>query len=101
MKQSAHQKIITGNDLLSGEVVYLSAIGNWTRLHEAAGLLASSEVAEARLAEIVAQDTTVVGPYIADATQNEFDATVPVHFREVFRATGPTNRWLGKQVQNV
>ena len=101
MKQNAHQKIITGNDLLSGEVVYLTASGSWTDTHQAASLIGSSEMAEARLAEIIAEDTTVVGPYIADATLNEFNAATPVHFREVFRATGPTNRVLGKQVQNV
>ena len=104
VQQTANPKIITGNDLLSGEVVYLSHTGNWACWHYEAAPFATADVAEAKLAEIMAQDTSVVGPYVAEATLDSRNIAAPVHFRDVFRATGPTNRALGKQVlepQNV
>ena len=31
-------KVVTANDLLEGDVIYLTASGDWTRLHEEAEL---------------------------------------------------------------
>lgn len=92
-------KIVTANDLLSGEVVYLSASGNWSTLHSDAVVLDDIQ-ADARLAEVQKFDTSVVGPYLAGAAQGD-NAPSPIHFREVFRTKGPSNRHLGKQAHVI
>ena len=98
MTHEATAKIITANDLLSGEAVYLSKSGAWSPLHSDAVLLDHTQ-GDTRLAEVQNHNTSVVGPYLADATQG--DTPSPVHFREVFRTKGPSNRFLGKQVHIV
>ncbi len=97
MKHDTSPRIITANDLLSGRVVYLGAAGGWVGAHEHAVLFADLAEASARLAGIEAQDGSVVGPYLAPARHGAQGSPVPVHFREAMRATGPTNRFFGKQ----
>lgn len=99
MTNEATAQIITANDLLSGEVVYLSDAGKWSREHGDAALLGNVQ-ADARLSEVQKSDPSVVGPYLAGATQRD-DAPSPIHFREVFRTKGPSNRFLGKQAHAV
>ena len=96
MTIEANAQIITANDLLSGEVVYLSASGDWSPKHGDA-VLFNNDQADTRLNEVQASDQSVVGPYLAGATQGG-DAPAPIHFREVFRTKGPSNRFLGKQI---
>ena len=89
-------KVVTANTLRSGEVVYLTAEGTWTPCHEDAELIEDEALAEARLAAAAAQATTVVGPYLADATMGP-EGPRPVHIREAFRTRGPSNYHHGKQ----
>lgn len=89
-------KIVTGNDLLCGDVVYLSSDDTWVRQHENAELLWDSAHATTRLAYADQQQAQIVGAYLADATAQP-SGPAPVHFREKFRARGPSNLPHGKQ----
>lgn len=88
-------KVITANALLEGDVVYLAGDG-WTRALSEAEIQTDEAVAELRLIEASAQSDRVVGVYLADVTVQDGVAH-PVHFREDFRATGPSNYAHGKQ----
>jgi hypothetical protein len=78
-------------------VVYLTKSGAWALRHKAAILFKDVAEATIRLAEIARTDTSVVGPYVAAARLGKYQTAEPVHFREAFRATGPSNRFIGKQ----
>ena len=96
MKGRFTPKVVTANDLLAGDVIYLTADGRWSRWHFEADLIDDAARAAARLAEAEAQADRVVGAYLADARPGP-DGPEPVHFREAFRARGPSNRPHGKQ----
>ena len=88
-------KIITANALLEGDVVYLRG-DDWTRDLSEAEILTDEADADLRLIEASAQSNKVVGVYLADVKiQNGIPH--PTHFREDFRATGPSNYAHGKQ----
>lgn len=89
-------KVVTGNDLRLGDVVYLTADDRWTRLHSEAELIEDEERAQLRLAHAAAQKTVIVGPYLADAKLGP-NGPEPIHFREAFRTRGPSNYAHGKQ----
>ncbi|KIN66368.1 DUF2849 domain containing protein [Sulfitobacter noctilucicola] len=88
-------KVVTANALLEGDVIYLSADG-WTRDLSQADVLTDEADADLRLIEASAQVDTVVGVYLADVDVQD-GVPVPVHFREAFRAKGPSNYIHGKQ----
>ncbi|MEM6940615.1 MAG: DUF2849 domain-containing protein [Pseudomonadota bacterium] len=90
-------KIVTANALLEGDVVYQTATG-WSRDFAAAEVLTELETAQARLAHAQIQAGQIVGAYLADVTLDAADHR-PGHFREVFRARGPSNYPHGKQEQ--
>lgn len=102
MSTTFSPKVITANDLECGDVVYLSVNGHWVRQHKDAELLLEAEHATNRLRFAEAQQGQVVGVYLADAITG-INGPSPVHFREVFRARGPSNLFHGKQSeqQNV
>jgi len=90
-------KVITANALLEGDVIYQTPFG-WTRQMEEAEVLTDEAHADLRLIEAQAQSGQIVGAYLADVTLD--GATpMPVHFREAFRAKGPSNYAHGKQEQ--
>ena len=89
-------KIVTANALLEGDVVYLSATGDWVRDLQSAEVFESQALADLKLLEAEAQAHEVVGAYLADiAIQDGRIETT--HFREAFRAKGPSNYFHGKQ----
>ena len=88
--------VLTANDLLEGDVVYLAPDGGWTRHLGAARLFEDREEANRCLARAQAREEVVIGPYLADAVPGGRRGPQPVHFREAFRATGPTNYPHGK-----
>jgi hypothetical protein len=90
-------KVVTANDLRAGDVVYLTAYGQWSRLHGEAHLFTAEDEANAALSRAAAQSLIVVGVYLADAKAGP-NGPEPVHFREVFRTRGPSNYAHGKQV---
>lgn len=96
MSSSFTPKIITANDLICGDVVYLSVEGHWVRRHKDAEFLEDAAQATKRLSFAETQQAQVVGVYLADAIAGA-NGPSPVHFREAFRARGPSNHFHGKQ----
>ncbi|MDF1873092.1 DUF2849 domain-containing protein [Vannielia sp.] len=97
MSRAFTPKVVTANALIEGDVVYLTATGEWTRRHDQARLFTEQQAAEAALSAASLQVADVVGVYLADATEGA-TGPQPDHFRERFRATGPSNYAHGKQV---
>ncbi|MEO0389147.1 MAG: DUF2849 domain-containing protein [Pseudomonadota bacterium] len=88
-------KVLTANDLLEGDVIYATAEGTWTRTLTKAALLTDPAEAEARLDATAHLAHLLVGAYLADARQGALGPE-PLHFREAFRAAGPSNYDHGK-----
>lgn len=88
--------VVTANDLLEGDVIYLAPSGAWVRALDQAALFTAPESAEAALAQASAQTDRLVGAYLAPARATP-DGPAPGHFREAFRARGPSNYPHGKQ----
>ena len=95
MSKSFTPKVITANDLLKGDVIYQTATG-WVRDLADAEILTHEAHADLRLIEGSQQIADVVGVYLMDVA---LDGTAPqtTHFREAFRAKGPSNYVHGKQ----
>lgn len=81
--------IVSANDLLSGAVIYLAADDSWVATMAEAEFITDPERAEARLTLAERQPEIAVGPYLAPA-DNTPAGPVPNHFRERFRAAGPS-----------
>ncbi len=90
-------KVVTANALLEGDVIYQTATG-WTRDLAQAEVLTDEADADMRLIDASSQHASVVGVYLADVVLND-GIPHPTHFREDFRATGPSNYPHGKQEQ--
>ncbi|MCZ4258885.1 DUF2849 domain-containing protein [Sulfitobacter sp. G21635-S1] len=88
-------KVVTANALLEGDVIYMTADG-WTRDLAEAEVLTDEADADLRLIEAQSQPGSIVGAYLADVTLQD-GVPHPTHFREDFRATGPSNYPHGKQ----
>lgn len=90
--------VVTANALLSGEVVYQTATGEWSAHHHEALLHTNPEAAQAALERAQTQGLVVVGAYLAEARMGN-TGPEPLHFREVFRTRGPSNYAHGKQTE--
>jgi len=88
-------KIVTANALLEGDVVYFTAAGEWSRKHSDAELIDDEAHAQLRMLD-AERSPGIVGVYLADAVKGD-SGPKPVHFREAFRAKGPSNYPHGKQ----
>lgn len=86
--------IITANDLLSGEVVYLDASHRWCPELDVAKVFSTIDEAEAELSSVF-READVVGAYLAEVTLDP--KVMPRHYRESFRQQGPSNYFHGKQ----
>ena len=87
-------KVVTANLLRDGDVAYFTDADDWTLDLADAEVLTDEAIAQMRL--IDADDpAVVVGVYLADVALTE-NGPVPTHFREDFRAAGPTNYDHGK-----
>jgi len=93
-------KVVTGNALIEGDVIYLTADDRWTRDLARAELLTDEATAQLRLMMAEGQPEEVVGPYLAELAPGE-GGPRPVHFREAFRRTGPSNYFHGKQAEET
>ena len=96
MPTDKYAKYITGSDLLTGEVVFRAADGTWMDQLSSAELIIDPELGALKLRDAEQNAPRVVGPYLADAAPDAPHPT-PVHYRERFRATGPSNYPHGKQ----
>ena len=90
-------KVLTANDLLEGDAVWLTVEDTWSRDMAEAELFEDEAVAQDRLLYAMTQADVVVGAYLVDAA-TQSGKPVPVHFRETFRTRGPSNYAHGKQV---
>jgi len=88
-------KVVTGSDLRAGDVVWRAANGAWVRRLAEAELIEDVAIADLTLLEAM-RSAEVVGVYLADARRGPHGPE-PVHFREAFRARGPSNYRHGKQ----
>ncbi|MEL6609273.1 MAG: DUF2849 domain-containing protein [Pseudomonadota bacterium] len=93
MPKAFQPSVVTANDLMIGDVVYLTSDDRWTRELSEAELIADEAHAQIRLIEAQSQPDVVVGAYLAEMTGD----LQPTHFREEFRRTGPSNYAHGKQ----
>jgi hypothetical protein len=73
--------ILTGNDLIEGDVVYYAGAG-WSRDRAKASVAGDEAAAEALEAALAAAGGIVVEPYLIEAGQ--------AHVRERIRLFGPT-----------
>jgi hypothetical protein len=96
MSHRDHPKVVTANALLAGDVVYLTVEDRWSPDLREAEILTDEAHAQLRLIEASARQAEVVGVYLADMLPGA-DGPQPVHFREEFRRTGPSNHAHGKQ----
>ena len=90
-------KVVTANDLINGDAVWLTAKDDWTRNMSQAEVFDDEAVAQDRLLFAMSQADVVVGAYLTDAKATK-KGPAPVHFRETFRTRGPSNYPHGKQV---
>ncbi|WP_187430417.1 hypothetical protein ROLI_019870 [Roseobacter fucihabitans] len=88
-------KVVTANALLEGDVIYQTATG-WSRNLAEAEVLTDEADADLRLIDASQQHDRVVGVYLADVDISG-PTPKPTHFREDFRARGPSNYVHGKQ----
>ena len=96
MSRQFTPKVVTANDLLEGDVVWLTADDRWTRDISQAELIDDEAHAQLRLLHADCQSDIVVGAYLADAKAGP-NGPEPTHFREEFRTRGPSNYAHGKQ----
>lgn len=100
-------QIVTASDLLRGDVIYQTADDRWSRHLDQAELITDEAHAQIRLLDAERQQGKIVGAYLAKVAPGQTGPgqTGPntLHFREDFRATGPSNYAHGKQeaAQNV
>lgn len=80
-------KILTGNDLLTGDVTWWTGSGWSTAVDDAAAV--GDDAAAIAAAEEAAR--RVVGAYAVDAVRED-GGVRPVHIKERIRALGPTVR---------
>ena len=90
-------KVVTANELIDGDAVWLTALDSWSRDMAEAELIDDEAIAQDRLLFALSQADVIVGAYLADAKASG-NGAAPVHFREEFRARGPSNYLHGKQV---
>ena len=84
-------KIITANHFFEGDVIYLADGDVWTRYFGEARVFLDESEANSVLERVDARQDIHAGAYLADAVVGADGRPRPGHFREVFRATGPSN----------
>ena len=93
-------KVVTANALLEGHVIYLTDNDQWTRDLAKAEVITDEAHSQLRLLHAETQPNVIVGAYLADVAESDLGPT-PTHFREDFRATGPSNYAHGKQAERL
>ncbi len=96
MARAFTPKVVTANDLLEGDVIYLTTNDRWSRDLRDAELITDEAHAQIRLLDAQRQANKIVGAYLADVAAGD-NGPEPTHFREDFRRTGPSNYAHGKQ----
>ncbi|MEH6787403.1 MAG: DUF2849 domain-containing protein [Paracoccus sp. (in: a-proteobacteria)] len=94
---AARPGVITANDLREGHNVWMSDAG-WSPDPAQATLYEDEAIVELALLKAIGQSDRVVGPYLVEARRGP-NGPEPVHFREAFRQTGPSNYVHGIQAR--
>ncbi len=92
MRKVFHPKVVSANDLLQGDVVYLTASGAFSRNLADAVVASERETADRLLAKATARPGEVVGPALVDVAVAPGEPPRLLHPREVIRDVGPTHR---------
>ncbi len=93
-------KVVTANALLEGDAVWLTSDDRWSPNMLEAELIEDEAVAQDRLLFAITQADVVVGAYLTDAVAGA-QGPRSTHFREEFRAAGPSNYAHGKRAEGV
>ncbi|MDB9801700.1 DUF2849 domain-containing protein, partial [bacterium] len=89
-------KVIAANALLEGDAIWFTEDNTWSRNIAEAELITDEAHGDIRLLEAKADQSIVVGVYLAEAKKTD-NGPAPTHFREAFRTRGPSNYSHGKQ----
>ena len=81
--------VVTANDLLTGDVVYLDSKQHWTRDLQQADILACQNIAATRLESATVQSDIVVGAELIAVIASK-NTVVPETLRERLRNRGPS-----------
>ncbi len=82
--------IVTANRLADGAVVYRMCNGKWSIDLEQAAVVTTVRAATDLLAASIADDISVVGPYVAPVRFDASGRPEPGNLRESIRRAGPT-----------
>ena len=96
MSRAFTPKVITANALLEGDAIWFTEDNTWSRNIAEAELITDEAHGDIRLLEAKADQSIVVGVYLAEAKKTN-NGPAPTHFREAFRTRGPSNYFHGKQ----
>ena len=100
-KKLSGPQIVTANHLRGGDVVYFTADEEWSVWVDDAAVADSAAAADALLQSAVrsASAARVVEPFLIEVQDDEGSGRiVPVRFRELLRARGPSiHPMFGKQ----
>lgn len=94
-------KIVSANDLMDGDVVYLSTLNTWSRLITEAAIAQDQAAADALLADGEKRQDLIVGAYLLDVAIGSDGTPSPTHFREKYRLNGPSIDYLAPQKQSL
>jgi hypothetical protein len=93
ISEATRMWLISANDLLLGDVVYLSGQSTWTRELTGAEFFISEQAAEQARIQAESQSNQVIGPIVVAASWHASDQRVELdHYRDRFRESGPTHR---------
>ena len=96
MSRAFTPKVVTANALLEGDVVYLTVHDQWSRRLAEAEIITDEAHAQIRQLDGEMRSGEVVGVYLAEVKLTDA-GPIPAHFREDFRASGPSNYAHGKK----
>jgi uncharacterized protein DUF2849 len=88
--------VVSGQNLLSGEVFYFTP-SNWVAALTSAQVIEDEVVVASTISAIQQHDRAVLFPYRLRVVRDADGRLAAADFREGVRATGPSNRFLGKQ----
>lgn len=95
MKNASEQQVLTANSLIDGDVIYLGKDGTWTWDILNSLIFTDQANAASALETALGHPDKIVAPYLIPVSIND-GLIETLHFREKFRAFGPTNYRHGK-----
>ena len=83
--------LISANDLLLGDVVYLTAANDWSRVLSEASYNRDKPVVDSQLEVLATDQSTVLGHALVEANLLEDGSLSLSHYRDRIRLGGPTH----------